>query len=351
MVVPSLAQGGGQKFVIDLAEGLDKTQYEVKILIYYNLISDAFKDKISGFKDIEIIKLDKKTGLDFSFFKKVKKVVKEYQPDIIHTHLDVLLYLFPVFKKHQVKLHTVHSMAEKESVGLQRWVRKIAFKWFKVKPVAISDTVCQSIKQCYKMKDVPIAYNGVSCKDYAGEIVKHEGVNIITTGRLYAEKNFKYLIDCFYEVSLKHPDVSLTLLGDGPLRDELQEQINGLGISDKVCLVGEVSNVKSYLLKADIFASSSIFEGLPLSMLEAMAAGLPIIANDVGGIHDIVKDGFNGYLVPYGAKDEYVKKLEQLVCDTEQRHWMADNARCVAVERDECKTVEAYEKLYQKKER
>ncbi len=351
MVIPSLSQGGGQKFVLDLASGLVKKQYAVKILIYYDAIADAFKEEISNLEEVEIIRLNKKVGIDFSFFSKVKKVVKEYNPDIIHTHLDTLLYLLPAFKKRQVKLHTVHSIAEKEAGGwLQRFVRKVAFKFFNVKPVAISDIVAKSIKTCYKIKEVPIVYNGVVCKNYAGEKIPHSGVNIVATGTLYAVKNHKYLIDCFYEITHKHKNISLTILGDGPLRKDLQEQVEQLGISDKVFLVGEVADVKSYLLKADIFASTSLFEGLPLSMLEAMAAGLPVVANDVGGIPDIIKDGYNGYLVPLGEKNKYIEALDKMISDSNQRELFVQNTKKIVLNYDESNTVEAYERLYKRQE-
>ena len=347
MVIPSLLQGGGQKFVLDLTKALDKQQFTVKILIYYDAIADLFKEEISNLDEVEIIKLNKKVGVDITFFKKVKKVVKEYDPDIIHTHLDTLLYLFPAFKKRQIKLHTVHTMARKEASGLQRLVRKIAFKLLKVKPIGISDIVAKSIEDCYKMKNVPVVYNGVVCKNYAGEKILHSGVNIITTGTLYEVKNHKYLIDCFYQLTHKHNDISLTILGNGPLREDLQKHVEKLGIPDKVFLAGEVADVRSYLLKADIFASTSLFEGLPLSMLEAMAAGLPIVANDVGGIPDIVKDGFNGYLVPLWEKDKYIEALDKMIYNAQQRELFAENAKKFVVNYDESKTVEGYEKLYQ----
>ena len=345
LVIPSLLQGGGQKFVLDLANELDKTQYKVKILIYYNALANAFKDQISKLKEVEIITLNKKLGLDFSFFKKLKQVVKAYEPDIIHSHLNTLLYLLPTFKKRQVKLHTMHSIASKEAHGIQKFISKIAFKLYKVQPVAISDAVAMSIKNYYKIKDVPIVYNGVVCKNYQGEKIEHFGINIITVGTLYEVKNHKYLIDCFYVLASKYDDLSLTIVGDGVLREELQNQVIQLGISNKVFFVGETSNVKNYLLKADIFASSSLYEGLPLSMLEAMAAGLPIVANNVGGISDIVN---NGYLVPYGEKDKYIAALDKLISNFEERNFFGKNGKKLSIDYDEVKTVKAYERLYQK---
>lgn len=349
LVIPTLFQGGGEKFVLDLAKGLNKEEYQVKILLYYDKVSSVFENDIIELQaqGVEIIKLNKKVGLDLGMFKRVKRVVKAYKPDIIHAHLDVLLYLLPAFRRKQVKLHTVHNMAEKEASGGQRLIRKIAFKLFKVKPVAISDTVAESIKKIYKIKNVPVAYNGVVCNKYSGAKILHEGVNIVSVGRLSEVKNYSYMIDCFYEISKNNDNVKLTILGDGPLKETLQLQVKELNIEDKVCFVGAVSNVKDYLLSADIFASSSHYEGLPLSILEAMAAGLPIVANDVGGIKDILKDGVNGYIVQHNAKEEYVEALRKLVSNDREREMFGEKAKTMAIDYDESKTVEKYERLYQ----
>ena len=351
IVIPTLVQGGGQKFVLDLAKGIDKNKYQVKILTYYDLISDCFFKDFKQLDEecVEIIKLNKKKGLDLSFFSKVKKVVREYDPDVIHSNLDTLLYLFGTFRKKQVKLHTVHTLAQKEAIGLQKIVRKIAFKGFKVLPVAISDVVAESVKEYYKITEVPVAYNGVRCCDYVGERKYSDKVRLMATGTLYPVKNYEYLIDCFYEIAKTYPNTTLTILGDGPLRNDLQKKIETLGLVDKVTLMGEVSNVKAYLLDADIFVSSSIYEGLPLSMLEAMASGLPVVANDVGGIKEIVQNDYNGYIVPLGDKDAYIKSVEKLILNLEKRENASINAKTLASEFDEKKTVELYEKLYENK--
>ena len=82
-------------------------------------------------------------------FKKIKKLFKKYNPTVIHSHLDVMLYLLPYYKKKHIKIHTVHSIAEKEASGLQKLIRIIAFKIKKVIPVGICDTVTQSLIKYY----------------------------------------------------------------------------------------------------------------------------------------------------------------------------------------------------------
>lgn len=352
IVIPSLIQGGGQKFVLDFARFIDKTQYQVKILLYYDAISPIFEDVVKDLENenVEIIKLNKKKGLDFKFFKKVKKIIRTVDPDIIHTHIDTLLYLLPTFKRKQVKIHTVHTIANEEAKGFQKIVRWLAFKIFKVIPVAISNMVADTLSDYYHIKKekIPVIYNGVDCKKYAVNREKKDTINIISVGNIYGVKNFAYLIECFYEISKKHTNTTLTIVGDGVLRKDIEAQIEKLQISEKVFLIGAVFDVGKYLAKADIYASSSLFEGLPISILEAMASGLPVVANSVGGIPDIIKDKENGYLIPLNDKDSYINALDSLISSEETRNKFSANTLEFVKQYDEAEIVKQYQNLYQK---
>ncbi len=348
IVIPSLAQGGGQKFVMDLAKGIDKTQYQVKILVYYPKNNSIF-DRFAEENQMDTIYLDKKVGLDKSFFKKVRTVVKEYRPDVIHTHLDSMLYLLPVYKRKQVKLHTVHTLAEKETVGLQGVVRFLAYKIRGVVPVGISDTVADSISREHKIKreKVPVVYNGVDCKRYDLPKIKSDKIRFVTVGNIYSVKNYSFLIDCFAEVARENENISLTIVGDGVLRGEIEEQAQQLGVADKIRITGVVSDVENYLADADVYVASSVFEGLPISMLEAMSAGLPVVSTNVGGVPDIIKNGENGILVALGDKEGYVQAIRELITDEEKRRAYSERAKLLSAKYDETITVEGYEKLYQ----
>lgn len=349
IVVPSLVQGGGQKFVMDLAKGIDRTKFQVRVLVYYKKSGSVF-DKFAEENGIDTVYLDKKVGLDFKFFKQVEKAVKDYNPDIIHSNLDSMLYLFPVYNKKQVKLHTIHTLAEKETVGLQAVVRFLAYKIFKVTPVGISDTVADSIVKRHNIKKemIPVVYNGVDCKRYDLPKGKTDSVNLVSVGNIYDVKNYSFLVDCFFDICNKKEDVRLTIVGDGVLRNELENQISSLGLTNKVTITGVVSDVENYLAKADIYVASSIFEGLPISMLEAMAAGLPIISTDVGGVSDIVKNGKNGILVESGDKEGYTAALSELISDEEKRMKMSECSKELSVNYDIKIMVEGYERIYER---
>jgi len=239
-------------------------------------------------------------------------------------------------------------MAEKEAEGLQRIVRKIAFFIVGVKPVAISNIVAESIGNIYGMRrdKLTTVCNGVVCSRYALPRKRSDRVRLISVGSLYAVKNFSFLIDCFAAVRKKFENIHLTLVGDGVQRQALEAQICRLGLEKAVTLAGTVSDVENYLADADIYVASSLFEGLPLSMLEAMAAGLPVISTDVGGVSEIVHDGENGSLAEPENPEAYAAAMEQLIQNVPLRQQYGEASRKIAEQYDISHMIAGYEALY-----
>lgn len=140
---------------------------------------------------------------------------------------------------------------------------------------------------------------------------------IIFIGRLTEQKGVKYLIESFEKLEIK--EKYLIILGDGELKETLKNMVFSLGIDDKVLFAGRKKNVLPYLQIADIFVLPSFSEGLPISLLEAMACGLPVIVSKVGGNVDVVEDKINGYLVEpknvwklKSAMEDLLKKEKEL---------------------------------------
>lgn len=348
IVIPTLEQGGGEKLVLDLAKYIDRNKFQVRVLVYYKSTNSFFEQEARAC-NIDVLHLNKKVGLDIGFFKQVKKAVKEFAPDVIHSHVDTMLYLLPVYKKSQIKLHTVHTVAYKEARNLQKLVRVLAYKLRGVIPVAISNMVADSISKEYSIaeKDIPVVYNGVDCERYSLPKVENENINLISAGKLYAVKNYGFLIDCFCELCKFTDNVHLTILGDGVQRGELEAKIEENHLQEKITLAGLVGDVEKYLASADIYVASSTYEGLPLTVLEAMASGLPVISTDVGGISEVVKDGENGILVSPGDEIGYVNALKNLVFDEEKRMRFACASKTYSQKYDIKQMVDGYEKLYQ----
>jgi glycosyltransferase involved in cell wall biosynthesis len=123
---------------------------------------------------------------------------------------------------------------------------------------------------------------------------------VTNVARLVPQKGQSYLVEAAARVVEGRADVRFALVGDGPLRSEIMDQASALGISDKVVITGIRADVPRILAASDVFVLSSLWEGMPLSLLEAMAAGSPAVATDVGGVAEVLDHGALGTMVPPG---------------------------------------------------
>jgi GalNAc-alpha-(1->4)-GalNAc-alpha-(1->3)-diNAcBac-PP-undecaprenol alpha-1,4-N-acetyl-D-galactosaminyltransferase len=149
----------------------------------------------------------------------------------------------------------------------------------------------------------------------------------IAIGRLHPQKGFDLLLRAFARLQSKYPDWQLTILGEGPMRSELEKLRSQLQLDDRVHFPGLVTNVREYLAQADLFVMPSRFEGFPMALCEAMACGLPVLAADcLSGPRDIVEDGVDGVLVAPEDVDALTAQLDALMSDPSRRKQLALNA-------------------------
>ena len=164
---------------------------------------------------------------------------------------------------------------------------------------------------------------------------------------LTEEKAHKDLIAAFALLHEMLPNVSLLLIGDGILREDLTEQVDALGLGRQVIFAGRRSDVRQLYEAMDIFTLVSSNEGLPMAMLEAMAAGLPVVVTPVGAIPKVVTDGEHGLLVPVGGHVEQAAALHKLTVDPLLRTQMGQAAYAMVVEQYSSKRMaDDYEQLY-----
>ncbi|HEX3906521.1 MAG TPA: glycosyltransferase family 4 protein [Mycobacteriales bacterium] len=150
---------------------------------------------------------------------------------------------------------------------------------------------------------------------------------IITVGRVAPEKNHRDMIEAFARLAPDHPEWTLKIFGDGPLREVLDQQIRAAGLTDRVLLMGPTNDVERELLNASMFALSSSAEGLPLVLVEAMACGVPCVSYDCSpGIREIITDGDDGIVVRQGSVDELSAGLRRLIDEPETRRAMGQQA-------------------------
>lgn len=214
-----------------------------------------------------------------------------------------------------------------------RWSR-----WACDSVICVSDAICKGLLTYgYPRSKMIVVHNGVSSRDFAPAravrdatrqtlgIAPEETV-FICVARLSSIKGFDVLLPAMAEAKQRGVRCRCLIVGEGPLREEMVQTIEQMGLSHCISLLGFAADVRPYLCAADIFILTSYREGLPLSLLEAMACGLPSIVTDVGGNHEAVTSGKEGYIVPVGASPQLVNAIVRLTEDAATLSQMRTNA-------------------------
>ncbi len=157
--------------------------------------------------------------------------------------------------------------------------------------------------------------------------VKNGGPLLLSVGRLVYQKGHEYLVHAMPRILGRYPDTKAVICGEGALRSALERQISELGLEDCVKLLGNRNDISQYLASADVFVLPSRWEGLPVALLEAMAAGLPVVATRVEGVDEVVENERQGLLVPPQDSNALAEALLQLIGDPQLRKQMGAAAR------------------------
>lgn len=349
-IIPCFSVGGAERMCETLTYELIKKGHRVIVVSLYS-IRTMITERLEN-NGVEIRYLEKRNGFDLKCIKKLKKIIKEENPDIIHTHLYSLKYAVfaTLFKKNKI-VHTIHNVAKEESSRADRFFNKFWFKRGKVVPVALSTIVKKTILDEYKIKNrlVPIIFNGIDLTDSIKKTDYdiHNGRFVfIHVGRFSSQKNHILLVGAFSRLLIKHSNCFLVLVGDGELRKNIENHVKELGIDDKVSFLGLRNDISSLMHNSDAFVLPSLYEGIPMTLIEAMASGLPIVATDVGGVSEMISNSVEGILCEVNSNALY-ESMNYLVSDKSFRERIGCNAQKKAISCfSSTKMAESYSSLY-----
>lgn len=332
-VIPSLELGGAEKVVEQLSKQIQKSaDHKVMVVSLYPLDTPIVQELIDNGVSVQL--LDKKPGLDFSTVSKLRRIVKDFEPNVVHAHLYALLYtaLATLGMRQVKKLYTVHSLAEKEVGKLYRKFYAFCFHRLGFLPVAISEAIQNSVVNEYRLSKelVKVIPNGIEIEAFPKKTNYsiHDKCKLLHVGSFKEAKNHPFLIRAFHQIQTEVP-AELYLVGDGPLRKDIERMVRDLRLEQSVYFVGELSDVRPQLLNADVFLLPSAWEGLPISVIEAMAVGLPIVATRVGGLASLITNGEEGVLTEV-EEASFVREVINLLRNQTLRESLGECAKIKA---------------------
>lgn len=283
--------------------------------------------------------IDIKSRKDLSWVGKLSKLIKEYKPDVVFTHGfngAIMMLIVRLLKGVKVKcVFSYHGLynpptASRKLVapifnGLPVWI----YKHIAHKTISVSkDSRQQLLDRGVPADKVVTVYNGIVDKPVTGTgSVSKDCVTFMSASRIDEIKGLIYLLDALAIIKKKGIQFHYYMVGEGPELQNLKDQANRLGLNDVVTFAGYQTNVAEWLNSVDMFTIPSLQENHSIALLEAMRAGKAIIASNVGGNGESIRDGQDGLLVPSKDTQALVVAFEKMLTNPQLRESCAANAR------------------------
>lgn len=355
------AMGGTERVVLQLIEGLDRRVWR-PVLFYHQSAGLAPVLARARQLHVETRPVPRmETVKDIARLPEWIRTIRDERPAVLHAHL-----LWPLSCKYGLlastlagvpavvaTAHLFMDVSSKPVVRIQpRAIAVIVDRY-----LAVSQCVARQLRQSFRIpsRKIEVVRNGIDLARFraspnAGVRASLTGGDdrpvVLTVARLEAQKGLHDLIDAAQRV----PGALFVIAGDGPDRPRLEARARSQGIGDRVRFLGYRDDIPELLASSDVFVMPSLYEGLPLAVMEAMAAGTPVIATAIGGTDELVADGETGVLVPPADPPALAVALRTLLDDPDRANAMASAAQRLAHQEFGCARVvqrvgEVYEEL------
>lgn len=335
----AVASGGGgiARFATALSQALDRQRFDVTVCALWRL--GALSERVC-IEELARAGIEARVATEWngdrpyaSFWRalqSIRSMLSNRPAHILHSHSefgDVATVLLKATPKPSVILRTVHYPYRRE--WRKRPLRRLLLTNFLypltfAAEIGVSQRVARTLNRRWIARILQHEASFIPNAVDLGRFEKVE-VNVLakraalgippdalavgSVGRLVEQKNYDGFLDAAAIVVREMPEVSFLLVGDGELADHLQAYAHRLGISEHVVFTGPRSDVEEILASIDLFVSSSLWEGLPTVLMEAMASGLPAVATDITGNQDILRHRHNGWLVPPGDPEALAETI------------------------------------------
>ena len=355
---------GAEKVILTLLEEFKGSDFQV--------ILGCIREKET--EEVEIAEMARKNGIPTHYFTmkrglnllgiyEIIRFIKHNNISLVHSHgykTNVFFGILP-FRSFPV-ISTVHGWLKFGTDHKEKVYEFLDSKALKRLDgaVAVSEAVREDlIKRGISKEKIVTIYNGIRTDHLQEEfegleirrryLLRQDDFVIGTAGRLSEEKGHGYLIRTIPYLAKEIKNIKLIIAGDGPLRADLEYLVEKLGISNHVRLIGYEKNIETFLSVIDLFILPSLTEGLPISLLEAMALGKPVIGSRVGGIKEVIQNGINGVLIPPMDVKALSESIRSLYRDSEARRIMgSEGKRHIGIHFSSRAMASEYKELYRK---
>lgn len=335
-IIPFLSSGGAERVVSIWCSELARMGNEIHLLVFYRVDDEYPIDDNVVLHIIKNKKYDYDNMTKIEKLKEIRNVFKIVKPTIVLPFVDYVGVMTTV-SKIGLPIKNIETIRNNPMCNPQKRIQRIIRN---ISVLLSKRCIVQNKSQMeyfpkWMRKKMIILSNPISSIFIKKEkAYKPDFTKIVAVGRLEKQKNYPLLIKAFYEIAMKYENIVLSIYGEGSLHSELNNYINKLNLQGKVCLCGRTKNIEDELLQSDLYVLSSDWEGMPNSLMEAMAVGLPCISTDCKtGPAELIEDGVNGYLIPVDDKDALVNSIMKVINNTDNSIKMGKEARKTIIEK------------------
>lgn len=346
IVLEDFSVGGAQRVVSELVQHIDQEKVKLLVLCLFKRVDTALAKSVERVADVHYLGIHGK-NLILNYFR-VAKELKSFKPHVVHAHLVGQLYAVPWgILNHIPVIITAHTKPEKAFIKKIEWLIRYGINHKKIWIVAVSEENLTLVKNFFPeaRQQCICINNGIDITSFYKK--DHDTFTFINVARQDENKNQIAIIRAFEKLYLQYKDIRLILAGDGPCHKMLISEVRKKGLETVINFPGAVGNVNDYYAVSDIYIQSSYREAMPMSVLEALAAGLPVISTDVGGLHDVVKD--NGILFSVYDKEALYISMDLMLHESNEIRKKRQNiSQNISQLYSSAKMAEKYTELYNK---